>query len=242
MVDRSRGSGRGRIGPQAADKLHPAEEDYLTAIFKSQQDDEPVSTTVLTHQLEVALSSVSEMLKRLDRKRLVAYVPYRGVTLTEAGRVKATRLVRCHRLAERLLTDVLGLSWEDAHEEAHRLEHAISPLVEERLSVLLNNPQTCPHGHPMPDAQGRLAPDASTPLSRLVAGEQGVVVKIAQESRELLRYVGELGLFPRTPFRVEEVAPFQGPVTVTVNGRRASLGRDVAEMVLVRKVDGDGVA
>src|SRR5437667_10379711 len=121
-----------RHGDPGPDKLHPAEEDYLTAIFKAQDGDLPVSTTILTHQLEVALSSVSEMLKRLDRKRLVEYRPYKGVTLTESGRQKATRLVRCHRLAERLLTDILGLGWEDAHEEAHKLEHVMSPLVEER--------------------------------------------------------------------------------------------------------------
>src|SRR6185436_17114576 len=97
------------------------------------------------------------------------YRPYKGVTLTEFGRQEATRLVRCHRLAERLLTDILGLGWEDAHEEAHKLEHVISPLVEERLSIVLNNPQTCPHGHPMPDAQGRMIKAVTIPLSRLQA-------------------------------------------------------------------------
>lgn len=227
-----------RTGKLAPGKLYPAEDDYLVTIFKAQQGDRPVSTTVLTHQLELARSSVSEMLKHLARKQLVEYRPYKGVTLTDIGRRKAARLVRCHRLAERFLTDILGLSWEYAHEEAHKLEHVMSPLVEERMSTVLKNPRTCPHGHPLPDAEGRMEVEPTVPLSQLQPGDRGEVVLIAQETRELLRYLGELGLFPGTSLRIEAVAPFQGPITLTTDRRQLTLGRDVAEMVLVKKDEG----
>lgn len=209
-------------------------EEYLEAIYKLGEEGQPVALSTLAECLEISSVSANEMVRKLVERNLVLYEPYKGVSLTPAGQAKALAVIRRHRLWERLLTDVLGLSWDQVHEEACRLEHATSPLVEERLAQLLGEPKTCPHGHPMPTAEGEMAVEAGCPLAELTAGQRARVLRVPEGDDALLRYLATLGLKPQVTVQVEVAAPFQGPLTVQVGEGRHVLGRELASQIVVR--------
>jgi DtxR family Mn-dependent transcriptional regulator len=210
-------------------------EHYLKAIYELGGEKQPVSLSSLAEELAISPISANEMVKRLTSQRLVTYKPYRGVTLTSEGRVRALAVTRRHRLWERFLTDVLGLGWDQVHDEACRLEHATSPLVEERLAQFLGYPVTCPHGHPVPTANGEVASEVGDLLSDLEPGQKGIVLEVPEEP-ELLQYLGDLGLVPQAEFEVEDAAPFEGPLTVRLGKVQHVLGWKVASQVRVRPV------
>lgn len=155
------------------------------------------------------------------------------LVLSEEGRRQAAAVLRRHRLSERLLTDVLGLPWDRVHDEAMRLEHSLTPEAETRLQSLLNDPDTCPHGGPIPGAESRPASAQTRRLDTVPAGGQVRIEQIVEEEGTFLRYLASLGLLPRAELTVEEVAPFGGPLLVRVGGARYAVGRDVAAKILV---------
>lgn len=211
-------------------------EEYLEAIFRLLEEHKrAVSTSELARHLKVSSPSATDMIKKLADKKLINYQPYHGITFTPRGKKEAMRLVRRHRLSERFLTDVLGLSWEEVHDEACRFEHVISENVEDRLDKTLGNPKTCPHGNPIPTPAGQVVEKKAKPLSRLRPREKGIIAKITEERPELLQYLATLGLMPEVTFQVEEVAPFGGPLLVKVKGASYALGRDVADRIWVYK-------
>ena len=212
----------------------PIVEEYLEAIYKLQTPDRPLGTTELGKQLSVSPASASEMADRLEEKGLIDKGREKGITLTRKGAKAALQLIRKHRLSERFLVDVLGMDWKDVHEEACRLEHAISPEVESRLEAFLGNPATCPHGHPIPDRLGRTVETRARRLSTLKKNQKGVISKIEEERRGLLEYLATLGMMPKSTVTVEQVAPFNGPLLVRVNGAGYALGREVAEKIWVK--------
>ncbi len=209
-------------------------EEYLETICKLEQDASPVATSALAKQLGVSPASVSEMAMKLAVQGLVTREPYKGVALTAKGRHQALILIRCHRLWECFLTDVLGLPWDQVHDEACRLEHVTSPLVEERLARFLGEPETCPHGHPMPTSDGEMALEAGHSLAELTAGQRARVLRVPEEDVALLQYLSTLGLEPHVTVQVEAVAPFQGPLTVQVGEAQHILGRELASQIVVR--------
>jgi DtxR family Mn-dependent transcriptional regulator len=173
------------------------------------------------------------MVKKLEGKGLLSHTE-KGVCLTEEGKSIAKKVIRRHRLSERLLTDILGFKWDEVHEEACRLEHAISPEMEDRIAESLGNPKTCPHGHPIPDKDGVLVKEKVRPLSDLKASGKGIIVNVFEEDPNMLKYLASLGLIPGVCVRVEEVAPFGGPLIVCVSGSRYALGREVASKIKVK--------
>lgn len=206
-------------------------EDYVLAIYRTQAAGEHVLGARLAEQLGVAPPTVTEMLGRLRREGLVG--PGRPVRLTEAGLRLARTLVSRHRLAERFLVDVLGFGWEEVHEEAHRLEHAMSARVTERLAEFLGHPATCPHGHPIMEA-GATEPDlALQPLTSVGVGGAGVVRRIAVEEPALLGLLRDLGIGLDTRVRVERVDDPSGPIHLDVAGHPAVIGAEAAREVLV---------
>ena len=209
-------------------------EEYLEAIYKLGEEGQPVALSALAERLGISSVSANEMVRKLVEQKLVLYEPYKGVSLTPVGQAQALAVIRRHRLWERFLTDVLGLSWDRVHEEACRLEHVTSPLVEERLAQLLGEPETCPHGHPMPTAEGEMAVEAGRPLAELTAGQRAIVLRVPEEDVALLRYLATLGLEPQATVQVQAVAPFQGPLTVQVGEARHVLGRELASRIVVR--------
>jgi DtxR family Mn-dependent transcriptional regulator len=214
--------------------LTPHAQEYLEAIYKLGGHEEPVHLSALSQHLGLSAASVNEMVRRLEEQGQVSYTPYRGVRLKHEGLCEALAVIRRHRLWERFLTDVLGLSWDVVHEEACRLEHAASDQVTERLAEILDNPERCPHGMPMPPPGCEMAPpQEAVSLAELEAGQRGAVAYIGREDPELLRYLEKLHIRPNAQIVVEQVAPFDGPLTVRVNDRARVIGRNVASDVYV---------
>ena len=207
-------------------------EHYLKAIHELDREGQPVALSALAKELSISLVSVNEMVKRLTRQGMATYQPYKGVTLTSTGRSQALAVTRRHRLWERFLTDFLGLSWDQVHQEACGLEHATSPLVEERLAQFLGWPETCPHGHPVPNHEGKITHIATRPLSTLEPGQVGTVQSVP-EGAELLQYLDSLGLTPGVEVQVEAAAPLDGPLTIRVGGDQHILGYKVASQIQV---------
>lgn len=216
------------------DKLTQSVEEYLEAIFKLTRDGSPVTVGQIADALGVSPPSASEMVRRLRDAGLVAKDRGHGVDLSADGRGEGARLVRRHRLSERFLVDVLDMPWDAVHEEACKLEHALSPEVEARLAAQLGNPRTCPHGQVIPGEDGELDEEPLRPLSTLDAGDSGTIRCVTEEKSDLLRYLASLGLLPDTEVSVESVAPFGGPVLVRVAGAQYALGREVAGKIMVR--------
>src|SRR5690606_30638925 len=146
-------------------------EDYLKAVYRLTEDGSPASTNAIAEELAVAPPSVSGMIKRLAEQGLLEHVPYRGVTLTRAGRREALRVVRRHRLIEAYLVQFLGYTWDTVHDEAERLEHAVSDDLVARMAASLGNPRFDPHGDPIPTAEGRVQVRKTVPLADVETGE-----------------------------------------------------------------------
>lgn len=212
-------------------------EEYLEAIYRLEREGPGVTTSGLASMLGVAPASVSGMLKKLDKDGFVTYVARGEAKLTRKGLEVGVRVLRRHRLAERLLTDVLGMEWDEVHAEACMLEHAISQRVEDRLVALLGNPQTCPHGHPVPPRDLSEPVRSGVPLAQIDEGRDAVVSGVTDEVPEMLRYLGEIGLRPGAQVRILEKAPLGGPVTIEIGGQRHAISLELARMIIVA---GDG--
>lgn len=209
----------------------PTLEEYLETIYKLAHDG-VVRPTQIAESIGVSGPTVTATLKRLESRGLVTRSGTE-VVLTDEGRVRSVEIVRKHRIAERFLVDVLGLDWQAAHEDACLLEHALSGRVLEALERFLDNPQVCPHGHPIPAADGTVSEAVGTVLSELPAGRSGIVLRVA-EDENLLDYLGSLGLHPGALVTVVEAAPFDGPLTVETDAGVKPVAKDVAKHVIVR--------
>ena len=222
------------ISKQSSVRLSPSTEDYLKAIYKL-EDEGPVPTKALASQLGIAPASVTEMTKRLAERGLLEREPYKGATLTEAGKKVALEVLRHHRLLELYLKEEIGHSWEELHEEAERLEHHISEAFEDRLDELLGYPTRDPHGHPIPTRSGEIEEVATDRLADLEVGQHAVICHLADDDPALLDHLEERGLLPEAALEVVEAEAFEGPLTVRVEGHEPQLvGRVVARSIFVR--------
>ena len=194
------------------------------------------STKQIADRLSVAPASVTNMLGRLRERGLVEYEPYRGAQLTRRGREEALRLVRRHRLIETLLLEHLGYSWQEVHEEAERLEHAVSDAFTERLAEFLGHPDHDPHGDPIPAADGTMPPEDSRPLGEAEVGERVLVSRVDQKDTAVLAYVEKRGLVPGRLLEVREVRALDGVVVVEdEDGNAHALGESLARSIFVRQ-------
>lgn len=204
-------------------------EEYLEWIYRLSKEQDEVTTTDLARSLGISPASVTGMVKRLSERGLILHEKYHGIELTEEGRQIALATIRRHGLLERLLVDVLGFPWHLADEEAGRLEHHITPEVEERLRTFLGNPRTCPHGQPIDWVE----PESNVRLGTLEPGDVTEVVRIGNEDAEFLEYVAELGMKPGATLEVTSRAPFNGPLMVKVDERVHALGDEVCSRIWV---------
>jgi DtxR family transcriptional regulator, Mn-dependent transcriptional regulator len=207
-------------------------QDYLKAIWKLERTGD-MSTTALADALGVSPASATAMLKKLATLGLVVHERYHGATLTPAGERMALEVVRHHRLLELYLMEALGLSWDQVHEEAERLEHHLSDQLESHIDRALGFPTRDPHGDPIPSPELLLQSDELVCLSDLEAGSMTVVRRVPDGDPELLRYLATLGLVPAEEVTVVDRAPFDGPVTVEVRGTRHAIGRSLAAQIEV---------
>lgn len=201
-------------------------EDYLKAIYSLGTSGEAVQTSAIAEVLSVAPASVSGMLKRLAEQDLLEHVPYRGVQLTARGRRAALRMVRRHRILEAYLTEKLGYDWDSVHDEAERLEHAVSDELIDRMARALGDPRYDPHGAPIPTTEGEIEEPDHVPLTELPVGTRGEFRNVSDKDPERLRYIASLGLKVGSRFEVVELQPFRGPVTIRLTAE-GETGRQV---------------
>jgi DtxR family Mn-dependent transcriptional regulator len=173
------------------------------------------------------------MLKSLAEEGLVDYRPYRGARLTDDGRAEALKVIRSHRLIEVFLVNTLGYSWDEVHDEAERLEHAVSEELVSRIETFLGHPQFDPHGDPIPTADGEIHRPEATPLSEAEENDQLRVERVLDQEPEVLRYLERIGLTPNSTFEVVEVLPFDGQMFLRVDDEDASISQVLASRVLV---------
>ncbi|MEM3403156.1 MAG: metal-dependent transcriptional regulator [Nitrososphaeria archaeon] len=218
-------------------EVTPIVEEYLEVIYKLQEKKEVARTSDIVASLKVSPGTVTNTVERLERDGLIVHVPYKGAKLTDKGQRIALNVIRRHRLSERLLTDILHVEWEKAHEAACKLEHAIDNDVIKKLEKALNHPKTCPHGNPIPTKCGGIIEEKSQPLVELNVKESCMIMKVIEEKPELLHYLGTLGLVPNTKIEILDKAPFDGPITLKVGKANRVLSHEVASIIKVRRIE-----
>lgn len=217
------------------DSFNESIEMYVKTMGELSPGGDDIAIAALARWLGVSTVSATEMVHRLEDQGLLTHTPYKGIRLTAQGRAFATRLKRSHQMWERFLVDRLGLPWAEVHDLACRLEHATEEVVTEALADYLGHPETCPHGNPIPSADGQLRDPGWTPLDELAAGEQATVRAVHPESNLLLEHLARYNLKPGQRLRVVEIAPFNGPFLLAVGNETHPVGREVASHIYVER-------
>ncbi len=210
-----------------------AVQDYLKIIFKLANNGKAVSTNAIAERLQISQASVTGMIKKLSDLKLVTHRPYYGVELTQTGRKIALEIIRHHRLLELYLAEALGYSWDRVHDEAEKLEHVISEEFEDKMAKILGNPTADPHGAPIPSKDGLIEERTLECLSVIDAGQKVQVKEVSDKDPEMLRYLGDIGIFPDVMIDVMEKAPFGGPLLIKVAGKEYNLGERLTDNILV---------
>jgi len=211
-------------------------ENYIKGIFQiCQASGGQAATGQLATALGVSPGTVTSMLKTLSESKLVTYTPYEGVRLTNAGSALALRVVRRHRLIELFLVKTLDLSWDEVHEEAEHMEHAVSDRLIDRIDAFLGHPDSDPHGDPIPRSDGTLNELESRSLAECEVGDKFQLARVIDQSPEFLRFLSGSGLPLGIAGQVVANTPAAGIVTVRVNGQETTLGQAAAEKLLVTR-------
>jgi DtxR family Mn-dependent transcriptional regulator len=222
------------VASQETFSRSPAVQDYAKGIYAlEQRDDGAVTTNALADRLGVTPASASGMVKRLGELGLVEHRPYRGVTLTEAGRRVALEVIRHHRLLELYLSESLGVPWDRVHAEAEVLEHHLSEELEELIAAKLGNPTRDPHGDPIPTRELTIDEGQTESLDSLGPGTVGTFTRVSDSDPEMLRYLSERGIAPGSEFEVVEKQPFDGPLFVRFGDHIHVLGGALARAMRV---------
>jgi DtxR family Mn-dependent transcriptional regulator len=211
-------------------------EDYLKAIFRLSNQGGFATTSDIAALLSLSPPSVSGMVKRLSEMGLIEHVPYRGVQLTSQGRRAALRMIRRHRVLELYLTRTLGYDWDNVHNEAERLEHAVSDELIERMAAALGDPHYDPHGDPIPTATGDIEETELVSLAEAQIGDSLELRQVVTQDPARLRYFAEQGLVPGVRVTVTDRQPFNGPTTVLFNasGTARIIGQELAQLLSCR--------
>ncbi|MBO3798877.1 MAG: metal-dependent transcriptional regulator [Thermoproteota archaeon] len=220
----------------SSEEVTPVVEEYLECIYRLQEKEGVARTSSIVKSLRVVPGTVTNTVEKLEKDGFVTHVSYRGVRLTEKGRRIALKVVRRHRLSERLLVDILKMEWDRVHETACRLEHSLTDEVVKHLEKALNYPRTCPHGNPIPNEQGRVFEEETQPLSELAEGEQGVIVKVVEEKPDFLIRLKKQGLVPGAVVRVLKASSDE-QVGFEVGGEKGVLSLSLASLIRVKGVE-----
>ena len=226
----------------SSDTATVAEEEYLQILFWLQEAGLPMTGANVARAMQLSAPTVHEMVGRLERDGYITRDKDRMIAFTESGAEHAEGIVRRHRLIERFLTDVLGVPWDEVHEEAERLEHHISEEFEDKIDELLGHPTACPHGDPIPTRAGTIAPTTDRPLALERSPARLIVRRVSDEDAELLRHFQALGVTPGTAIELVTQEPFEGPLVLKVGGKRVRLTPQAAKKVFVDVITaGEGV-
>jgi DtxR family Mn-dependent transcriptional regulator len=211
------------------------DEDYLKAIYAIELDHDRAATSMLAERLGFSPATVTGQLKKLHEQGWIVYSPYRGASLTDTGRAIALEVLRHHRLIEAFLSHALKIPWDRVHDEAERLEHALSEYLEDRIDEYLGHPSVDPHGAPIPTRAGLVADSGRLRLGDLAVGEKAEIVEVSDRDSGLLAHLESIGLRPGTELSVLSVEPFDGLITIrTAEGSR-TIGSTSAGQIIVRK-------
>ncbi len=208
-------------------------EDYLKAIYELERSGNAAGTNEIAAALRIAPASASGMVRRLAEQGLIAHERYRGARLTDAGRAAALRTIRRHRVIEAYLAQALNYNWDRVHDEAERLEHAASDELVDRMAAAIGEPETDPHGAPIPARDGSMDERRLVSLDDLPDGAEVCVERVEDDDPDRLRYLGGLGIRPGARVQVILRAPYGGPITLRVERSRRQIGPELARHVLV---------
>jgi DtxR family Mn-dependent transcriptional regulator len=211
-------------------------ENYLMTMYALERDHGEIVAARLAEMLNVAPATVAMTFKRMERDKWISGKGRGGVHLTETGREAASSVIRRHMLTEWLLVKILRVPLGQTHDEAHNIEHAISPQLEERLREILGDPKVCPHGNPFPGYEQ--AVNKWVPLTELPVGELVTIRRIhefAEENIELLKFLIDNGMTPGARANVEGILPFNQTITVSVHGKVVTLGFSSARLVFAER-------
>jgi DtxR family Mn-dependent transcriptional regulator len=223
--------------PRPVPGLSGPVEDYLKAIYELERSAEKAETNAIARLLGIAPASVSGMVRRLVEQGLITHERYHGVKLTSLGRRAALKTLRRHRVIEAYLTSALGYSWDRVHDEAEQLEHAASDELIDRMAAAIGEPETDPHGAPIPTRDGTLRERRLVDLATLDPGATARVERVSDHNAERLRYLAELGIVPGATVRVIAREPFGGPIALRVNDVSRTVGQELAAQILVSPRD-----
>ncbi|MFQ5751001.1 MAG: metal-dependent transcriptional regulator [bacterium] len=211
-------------------------QDYLKIIFKLSANDRSVTTNAIAEKLDVSQASVTGMIKKLAEIKLISHTPYHGVELTAAGRKIALEIIRHHRLLELYLAEALGYTWDQVHDEAEKLEHVISEEFEDKVAEFLGHPTTDPHGAPIPTKEGEINERDLVPLTATEVGQRVKIEQVSDKDPEMLRYLGDIGIFPAVVVEVMEKAPFDGPLLIKIGEAQHYLGQVLTNNILISHI------
>lgn len=224
-------------GVNMAPVLSSVAQDYLKVIWTAQEwSPEKVSTKLLAEKIGVSASTVSEAVRKLADQGLVEHARYGSITLTADGRRAAVAMVRRHRLIETFLVNELGYGWDEVHDEAEVLEHAVSETLMARIDAKLGYPDRDPHGDPIPSVDGAVPTPPAKQLSDFSDGQTGRVARISDSDPAMLRYFDSLGIALDTPITVEERRDFAGTIAIRLDERTVDLGSIAAEAIWLTEV------
>ncbi len=204
---------------------------YLGELYRLGGVEEVVSPTELAEVMEVTPPAAARMINRLEEKNLVERIPYQGVRLTASGSKEALREIRYHRLSEAFLVRVMGYGWHNAHDMADALAEVADEDFVRRMDEKAGFPTRCPHGEPIPTAEGEMPEVHDVPLTELTEGAQGRISRVKVREDDKLVYLADVGIVPEEPFRIEGKAPFGGPIRLAIGRGEQTLGAELAKAV-----------
>lgn len=216
--------------------LSAAMQEYLAETYRLahyQADNPYVSTSALAEVMHVSAPAVTRMVQRLKEGGYLEHEPYQGISLTDTGEYEALMSIRKHRLVERFLVDVMQFGWHEVHDAADELGLAVSEVVVDRMSEMANHPKRCPHGEPIPTADGVMPLVRDYPLNTADANQEYMLSRANSHDEEKLKYLNDLGLRTGVHFKLISRAPFNGPLQIEVNGQSHFIGHELAGILRV---------
>jgi DtxR family Mn-dependent transcriptional regulator len=214
-----------------------SKEDYLRVIYKSLEDYETINPTMIAEQLGVSNAAVTDMLRKLTREKYVNYTPYKGIQLLEKGKAEAVKLVRRHRIWETFLYRVVGLPYHQIDQEAENLEHSSSDDLIDKLEEIMNYPEFDPHGHPIPSKNGKIPKQKKViSLDKLEVNNSGIIQRVNDHSKDLLKYLYESGLVVGNKITVLEKRSFDNSMVVKVESKQQTISEKISQNIFVEKL------
>lgn len=216
-----------------------SKEDYLSAIYKYQDENSEIKPNLIAEKLQISNAAVTDMLRKLSKDDYVNYEKYKKITLTEKGRAYARNMVRRHRIWEVFLNQIVGMPWDKVHDEAHRLEHSSSDELIDRMEEMLEFPEYDPHGDPIPSKEGKVPKlRKNIPLTMLKEGECGKVIRVNDFDEGFLVYIAEIGIKLNELIEMKAIRNFDKSMQINVDGKDWNISRKLAENVFVEIIKG----